>query len=333
MPNTPRDHVLSNFDPHDVACAMEIYVRELDTRAVARTLAKASHRLPAYYRTVIAERLPAAGNDVPAKLDAASFERIVAESRNDDELRDALIECLRTNLRAIPLIGGSFAENIVRITRGEAPVSRGSHGMTRGTVVFATLAVALAIGAGGERVLERSGYRFAVIPPQASPSAGPRLSRTTVARVSARPRTPTPVTAPRALTAVQSRPTPANAPAPTSAPTPQVFVTAVPPQPRTHGTPPPGKGSVSVALPLVTAPPATPEPQIAPDLSDMPDATNTTTNPMPMPSAAGANVPAGVAVARPTPKPKHKPLIVRLVNGLNPFKPGKAPTPSATRTP
>jgi hypothetical protein len=312
MANNSPDKVLGRLDPYDVACAMETYVREVDGKVLLADLIKAADRLPSYYRDMIATRLIADGTK-PHELDALQFKRILYGSRNDDALREALIACLKGNLRAIPLIGGSFAENVLRVTRGETPghLRRGARSTSQlNTIFIGTLVAAVAIGAIGERVVEkqpigRLAEAFFATPKPLQPKplhnvvkapvaahkhVGPKRSAPPVRHVALATPIPTPPPTPLPTAAPTATPTPTPTPIPTRKPTPSPRPTQPP-----HGA---GLGVINIPTP-------TPEPTDPPDLTDMPDATQGSAQPMP--SAPPAEAPSGMNIVPPTPSPTPTP--------------------------
>ncbi len=315
----PDSTVLANFDPYDVACAVETYLRELDTRSIARVVARASQRLPSYYRTMIAEQLPE-GAAAGTRLDAQSFERLIERSRDDGALRDALIGCLKSNLRVIPLIGGPFADNIIRIVRNEELPRQQSLRPRRAVLMWGALLVAVTAGAAGERFIESPiAHSFAPRPiARATPKSSPP-ARTALVR---RPAAIAQTKLPSATAPVQAAPI-------TAAP----FVSA-PAHHRWHHRPIPlpsrfaagaGNGTVAVDVPR-SAPPQTTQTQTEPNMTDMPDATNATSVPAPVISANPAAIPAGVRVVAPA--PTLAPRKHGLLHRLNPFKPYRRTKPS-----
>ncbi len=323
----PDSSVLANFDPYDVACAVETYLRELDTRSIARVVARASQRLPTYYRTMIAQELPD-GGAAGTRVDAQSFERLVERSRDDGALRDALIGCLKSNLRVIPLIGGSFADNIVRIVRNEELPPPPSERPRRAVLVCGALLMAVTAGAVGERFVER-------------PST-PVVAQPTVAQSTPRPK-PALHGAPirRSATISQTKLPAATAPTvrvPVAAPASAPIQFAAPPTVRRArhaaakpGRFPSGSGNASVAAAPLSVATQAPAQQTEPNMTDMPDATNATSVPAPEVSANPAAIPAAVRVIAPTatPAPRKRGLL----RHLNPFRLYPKARPAPTHKP
>ncbi|MGZ3574896.1 MAG: hypothetical protein ACXVA3_06390 [Vulcanimicrobiaceae bacterium] len=279
---------------------METYVRGLNRKAIVRYLIRASDRLPSYYRGMIAAHLVPDGSK-PHELDAATFKRTLAQSRDEEALRDALVDCLRGNLRAIPMIGDSFAENVLRLARGEelSPRRRSSFALY---VIFAgALVAAVALGAAGERIIERAPIgRFAATI-FASPTPAPEpMALPTAHHVAIAAAAPTVAPTPTA-------PTPTPAPTPTAPPTPEAAVAPPPATPTPSPTPSPratqqphGTGAA-----IVDVPTPSPDPTDSPDLTDMPDATQGSAQPPP--SAQPVQQPAQVHIVQPTPTPTPTP--------------------------
>ena len=312
MAHSSPDKVLGRLDPYEVACAMEAYVRELDRKTIVRYLLKAGDRLPSYYRGTIVAHLVSDGTK-PNELDAATFKRIVAGSRDQEALRDALIDCLRGNLRAIPMIGDSFAENVLRLVRGEDARRRGTSQIV--AILTGSLVAAVALGAAGEQVAEKTPIgpltsKFfgspspaprAMIQPQAETrhvaSKPERASRHVLAIATAPP-----------TTAPTMAPTIAPTAAPTTAPTPGAAAAPETPAPSPAPSPRPTQLAAGTGAATVNVPTPTPNPTESPDLTDMPDATQ---DGQPLPSARPAEAPEQVNIVQPTPTPTSTPVSKR----------------------
>ncbi|MGZ3562307.1 MAG: hypothetical protein ACXVAS_10725 [Vulcanimicrobiaceae bacterium] len=140
MPRVSYERILADFDPYEVACGVEKYVRAMDVISVARVLTEASRDLPPYYRSAIAAELAPKSQLLPARIDAPTFERIVANAQRGEDIREPMIAYLKSNLRAIPLLGEEFSENILHVVRGEQPRPRRLTSIRSSAVLVGALA-------------------------------------------------------------------------------------------------------------------------------------------------------------------------------------------------
>ncbi len=109
-----RATTVGQLDPFSVAQAMEAKVRSLESDALASVLIAARGRLTPYYRGELVGVLrgESAGDD--AGLDSKSFATAIAAETGAQALPSAVVTFLRSNLRVIDVIGGSFAAGIIR---------------------------------------------------------------------------------------------------------------------------------------------------------------------------------------------------------------------------
>jgi hypothetical protein len=142
MSRVDYEKILADFDPYEVACAVETYVLGLDARSAAHILKEASRGLPGYYRSAIASALVPQAGHLPAHIDAPTFEQIVADAQSGDDIREPMIAYLKSNLRAIPLMGRAFAENVVHVVRGEEPRRKVTWHLRLSPLAVAVLALA-----------------------------------------------------------------------------------------------------------------------------------------------------------------------------------------------
>ena len=149
------ERILSDFDPYEVACGVEKYVRAMDSTSAARVLTAASRDLPPYYRSAIASELLPQNAHLPARLNSPAFERIVADAGESEDIREPLIAYLKSNLRAIPLLGDEFSENVLHVVRGEEVRPPRSSRFGFSPLLAATLAAAsFILATAGIRLIE-----------------------------------------------------------------------------------------------------------------------------------------------------------------------------------
>jgi hypothetical protein len=303
------DRLLARTDPFDLAQAVERYVSSLSGTQVRTLLRATGPRLGSYYR------------DELARLAGARDFSTALEQSSDAHLHTALVQFLKSNLRAIPFFGTAFGLAVLKHAPVDRAVAIGEEHPNRGLRIAIIAGAALALvaaGAAGERVAV--GARAAQTPPPlilaepvAAPTAPPLHDERTpmkhaVARVEVKPSaTPPETAAPSAPPSAAPAPTPSTGPAPTPSPERRLAV----------GPPPSGQGQA-----VVTVAPETPSPEPSDiDVEDMPESYSDAT-PLPQQSPATAQ-PQLHAIRVPTPKPspKHHSWLHRTLMHLDPFKP------------
>lgn len=105
---------VGQVDPFAIAAAMESKVRSMDLRALVSTLLGARVRLAAFYRGEIVRLALGSTQEDPAGLDADAFAGALRAMADREALAAALVTFLRGNMRVIDIIGGSFAQTILR---------------------------------------------------------------------------------------------------------------------------------------------------------------------------------------------------------------------------
>lgn len=311
--------ILARTDPFDVAQGVERHIRSLSGPELRAWIRAAEPRLNDWYR---AEFLP------------------LADEPDEERLRSAFAHSLKSNLRAIPLFGPNFCEGVISKIPGDRTVGLGEEGfsgMRMRPVAYAIIAVALLIGgAAAQHVLStaRANANTPVVLLTPEPALAAATAKPHVIAAAPRATTP-PATAPPA-TAPPAPPQPAvhvAAAPPVSAPVVRSRPAAVRAHASTKGTPPPGRG----ALTVVDVPQRDPNAQATPvDTTDMPQAYSDAT---PLPAnatAAPAEVSTSVRVPTPTPAPNrywlHSTIrgTLRTLNNFNPFKHRSAPQPTSS---
>ena len=280
----------------------------------------------AYYRAEfvrLLEEYRGIGHVETNDLSCEHFTDIVRKARGDEALQHAFARLLKSNLRAIPVFGGTFTEAILENVPSDRAVGIGEETSNVGmrAAVVGGLAVALLFaGAAGEHVIANVRAQSMATPLPAV--ALPAVSAATP-QPRARPRATARVTHAVAIATAAVAPTATPAPVPSAAvpaPPPIVPVAAPTraPAARNKRTPPPAQGVATIAVPNPTP---TPEPT-ALDVSDMPDAFTDAT-PLPQQTAAPVEVPHKVSLKTPapTPKPRSRSWLKRSILHLDPFKP------------
>lgn len=320
--------ILAQTDPFDLAQGIDRYVRSLSGEQVRFVIAAAQALMSEGYR---AEFVP------------------LLEEHDDERLKSAFIQALKSNLRAVPLFGAAFCEGVIGQVPGDRAVALGEEGYNFRQVrplALGIIALALLIaGAAGEHVWStaRATAETPVVlvtppaldeqtpapaPPPAAAAPAPTPQHTAAAPVR---RAPTPQPATPQPTPQPATPQP---PPPTPVSTAQTLATRAPQiRPTPQRTPPPGRGVLTV-IAVQRTPAPTPEPTEM-DLSDMPQSFSDAT-PLPRAETApSAQAPTRVDVSTPTPGPNRffvRQTIngtLRTLNNLNPFRrKAPAPTPS-----
>lgn len=338
--------ILARTDPFDVAQALERYIRSLPGDRVRDLILNSRERMNDWYR---AEFLP------------------LVEEHDDQRLKSAFAQALKSNLRAIPVFGPAFCEGVISQVPSDRAIAVGEEihplrPMRPALLAFLALALVVA-GAAGEHAITVARTRALTPPGVVTPLPSPLQNTAPIAagavavsqtprqvRRQAKPQPPAP--SPRrqatAPTRVAVQPAPAVAqPAPAVAQptaravmpeTPQANAsaprTASRPSSQRPSTPPPGAGVKTIVVQPVRATPS-PEPSDI-DVSDMPQAYTDAT---PLPRAQTAppvRVAAPVALKTPTPAPNRYWLrstihgTLKTIGNFNPFKHhgGSAPSPS-----
>lgn len=300
------DRLLARTDPFDLAQAVERYVSTLSGAQVRALLRATGPKLGSYYR------------DELGRLAGARDFSTALEQSSDADLHAAVVQFLKSNLRAIPIFGTAFGLAVLQHAPVDRAVAIGEERPNRGMRVAVIAGAALALvaaGAAGERVVV--GARAAQTPPPiilaepvAAPTAPPlHLARTPMKQAVARADSPTPMPSPPETAAPSAPPSAAPATPPPSTPLPDRRIAV--------GQPPSGKGQA-----VVTAAPPTPSPEPSDiDVEDMPESYSDAT-PLPQQSPATAQ-PQLHAIRVPTPKPspQHHGWLHRTIMHLDPFKP------------
>lgn len=320
-----RDELLARADPFDLAQAVDRYVHTLRGRRIRTLMLDACERIGQYYRAEFVQLLSGlSGVGEPEQLAA-----ILKRKWSDSELQAAFAGLLKSNLRAIPMFGGSFCDEVLAYVPTDRAVAIGEERNTAlpRAAIFAGVAAALVIaGAAGERYYAnaraQSTTPAAVVEP-ITIATTPAPSKQRVIAVSTPIPIPSRSTAPTPSAAPTAAPTQAPTAAPTQAPTavPTQAATPAPAPTKPRPTPPPARGVATVVIPDPTP---SPEPS-ALDTTDMPDS-YTDATPLPQVTAPQAEVPGRVHLVTPTPKPHHGWLHNSIMH-LDPFKPHPRSTP------
>ena len=315
------DQVLARTDPFDLAQALERYIRAMSADRIRALVIDARDRMGAYYRAEfvrLLEEYRGIGHVETNDLSAEHFTDIVRKARGDEALQHAFARLLKSNLRAIPVFGGTFTEAILENVPSDRAVGIGEESSNVGmrAAVLGGLAVALVFaGAVGEHVI-------ANVRAQSVATPLPAVAAPVVSVVTPQPRATARASHAVAIaTAVTPTATPAPVPSAAVPAPPPIVPVAAPtraPATRNKHTPPPAQGVATIAVPNPTP---TPEPT-ALDVSDMPDAFTDAT-PLPQQTAAAAEVPHKVSLKTPapTPKPRSHSWFKRAILHLDPFKP------------
>lgn len=328
-----RDEVLARTDPFDLAQAVDRYVHTLPGDRILRLLFDSRHRLSAYYRGEFAQYL----TGTQGAMDAHDFAGILQRPWSDAALQSAFARLLKSNLRAIPVFGSTFCDDVLAYVPSDRAVGIGEERSSAvpKVAVLAGVAAALVVGgAAAEHYVSSARAQSATPPVIAEPLpayATPHPAKRVIAVSSpvAR-RAPTPAPVPTATQNPTPPPTaaptatPAATPVPSPAPT--LVATPTPAKPRAvnarPATPPPARGVATVVIP-----PPTPSPEpTALDVTDMPDS-YTDATPLPQVTAPPPEVPRRVHLVTPTPKPVHHGWLHRTIMHLDPFKSNPRATP------
>lgn len=310
--------ILAQTDPFDLAQGVERYIRSLRGDQVRFTIVAARQLMSEAYRVEFVQLL---------------------EERDDERLKNAFIQAIKRNLRAIPLFGPAFCKGVIDQLPGERTVALGEearHFLQVRPLALGVIALALVIGGvAAEHVwnVARATAQTPVVlvtPPAVAIQTPPPVATTAPKQNS---RTAMPAATPSPSPAPQPTPAPLTPPPPAQA-VPARVQTAAPvaAHPR---TPPPGRGVKTI---VAVTPSPTPEPTDV-DVSDMPQSFTDAT-PLPQNETAPPAQPADMGVTTPTPQPNHSwthrivHAGVHLVNStLTVIGVSKRPTPTPTGSP
>ncbi len=298
--------ILARTDPFDIAQGLERHIRSLSGERVRQLITTAQGRMNEWYR---AEFLP------------------LLEERDDERLKNAFSNTLKSNLRAIPMFGPTFCEGVISETPGDRAVGLGEESSSRQRfrpAAFAVMALTLVLGgAAAEHIFSdaraTSQTPAVTITPQPPP---PRPVRPI--GVAVPPRRHVSSSMPRRQASRPYVPSNSNSAALAVEP----VVPWHEPPPSVRRTVPPGAG-----VKTITVSAATPQPSPSPsdiDVSDMPQA-YTDATPLPQgETAPPAQAAAAEKLATPTPRPR-KSWLHRAVMHLDPFKSRDNPSPAPRR--
>lgn len=290
--------ILARTDPFDLAQGVERHVQALSAPEVRDLIVAAAPRMNDSYR---AEFLP------------------LVDEIDGERLKRAFTHSLKTNLRAIPLFGVPFCEDVISHIPGDRAIgldeeSRPVRKWRPAAAVIAAVALLLA-GAAAQRVLSTARVN----------AEGPVLLGTP-APVALRAPAPVAVHAPPAVRRRSDghrvrRAVPQRISTVVAAPIP----VPAPPSPARRTLAPGAGVKTVVVVPSTPAPTPPPAPI---DVSDMPRAYTDAT---PLPKDASpppAQVSTRIRLATPTPAPKHSSWLHRTIMHIDPFKPHAQSTPS-----